>query len=327
MAITTIADMQLVPDKFSNYVIQRTTEKSMLVKSGLTLNDPTISQLINGTPQGGTFIQMPFYKPLEGEAEVFGEDDVEVTGIETGIAYATLNIRQHAWGDTDLSYVLSGSDPMGAVASLISDWWVIQEQKMMISILNGIMGAALSKHILDVSGRSGTDRIIDVDNTLDAKQLMGDAYDKLGMVFMHSATYTRLQKQQKIDSEYDSDLKIKIDYYLGYRVIVDDGMPYNSSDDTYMTYFLGKSCIARNDGIPKGLIMTEKDRDSLGAKNYLINRRALVLHPLGLSWNTSAVLSSGKKYPNNEDLANKDNWTLATDLKNVPIVALKHKIS
>ena len=69
---------------------------------------------------------------------------------------------------------------------------------------------------------------------------MGDAADKLGMVFMHSATYTQLQKQQKIETEYNSDLKVKIDTYLGYEVTVDDGLPCDTSTGTYTTYFMGR---------------------------------------------------------------------------------------
>lgn len=326
MSITTIANMQIVPDKFSGYTIQRTTEKSMLVRSGITVADPTIAGLINGVmePQGGAFIQMPYYKTLDGEAQVFGEEDVEISDIKTGKSFATLHIRQHAWGDTDLTRVLGGSDPMTAVVDQLADWWVIQEQKMMLSILKGIMQTALASHILDVSTKSGADAIINVDNTLTAKQLMGDAYNKLGVVFMHSATYTRLQKQQKIDTEYDNALKISIDYYLGYQVIVDDGMPHNAG--VYDTYFLGKGCISRNDGTPNGLITTETDRDKIGAKNYLINRRALVLHPIGLSWDTTATLAGNKAYPSNSDLEVADNWTLAAHHKNVPIVLLRHKI-
>lgn len=326
MPITTIANMQIVPDKFSQYVIERTTEKSTLVRSGITISDPVVGELISGTnPEGGACIQMPFYKPLEGEAQVFGEDDVEISDIQTGKEYATLHIRQHAWGDTDLSRVLGGNDPMAAVGNLLSDWWVMQEQKMMLSILKGIAKDALQCHVLDISTETGTNAIIDVDNTLDAKNLMGDACDKLGIVFMHSATFTRLQKQQKIESEYDSDLKIKIDYYLGYKIIVDDGMPVNTG--IYDTYFIGKGCISRNDGVPRGLITTEKDRDKLGAKNYLINRRALVLHPIGISWNPNAALSDNKSYPSNADLEVSDNWFLVKDHKNIPIVILKHKIA
>ena len=322
MAITTIADLQIVPSKFSSYIIERTTEKSKLVKSGITVEDPTVSDVISGTPKGGNLITMPFYKPLSGEDEVFGEEELGIDKIETDNEIATLLIRQKAWGDTDLSRVMGGTDPLSAIADLASDWWVTREQAIMLSTLKGLLDpskGALKSHVLDVSAVKSTDCVIGVDNTLDAKGLMGDAYDKLGTVFMHSATYTTLQKQQKIETEYSSDLKVKIDYYLGYQVEVDDGMPRDAGTGTYTTYFLGKGAFARNDGMPQGLIGVETDRKKLTAQNILINRRALVMHPRGLSWNANAVLTGGKKYASNVDLEK--------DPKNIPIVALKHKLA
>lgn len=323
MAITSISDMQIVPAKFTEYTLHRTTEKSMLVKSGITTSDSRVAQLINGTPKGGNLVQMPFYNPLTGEDEVFGEETLDADRITTGSEYATLLVRQKAWGDTDLSKVFGGDDPMAAIGNLVADWWNIREQAMMTSILSGLFttGGALAAHTLDISTNSGTDAVINVDATLDAKNLMGDAFDKLGVVFMHSATYTRLQKNQQITTEYDSDLKVKIDYYLGYQVIVDDGMPVASG--VYDTYFVGKGAIIREDGMPQGLVGYETDRDSLSATNYLINRRALVLHPLGVSWNNNATLA--KKYASNAELANPANWALVADHKNVPIVCLRHK--
>lgn len=326
MAITSIADMQIVPNKFTEYTLQRTTEKSTLVRSGITTSDPRITQLINGTPRGGNMIQMPFYNALTGEDEVFGEETMEPDKITTGDEWATLLIRQKAWGDTDLSKVYGGSDPMQAIIDLVADWWVMREQAMMLSILKGLFTAetgALKAHMLDISGEA-TDNVIGVDATLDAKNLMGDAADKLGVVFMHSATKTRLQKNQQINTEYDSDLKVKIDYYLGYQVIEDDGMPANGG--VYDTYFIGKGAFAREDGMPQGLVGTETDRDSLGSKNILINRRAIVLHPMGVSFKKPDAFENGKKYAGNGDLANAANWALAVDHKKVPIVCLRHKI-
>lgn len=330
MSITTIADMQIVPSKFTEYTLERTTQKSSLVKSGVTTEDPTVSRLIDGTPEGGNLITMPFYKPLSGEDEVFGEEEIEVDKIVTGSEYATLLVRQKAWGDTDLSKVFGGTDPLGAIGELIADWWNEREQAVMLSTLKGILdpvAGALKAHVLDVSDASGMDCVIGVDNTLDAKQLMGDASSKLGLVFMHSATYTQLQKQQNIETEYDATLQIKINYYLGYEVIVDDNMPYDLASGTYMTYFLGKGVFSRNDGMPAHLIGTETDRDKKKSQNILINRRALVMHPLGISWNPSATLSAGKKYASNIDLATPENWTLSKEHKNIAIVGLKHKLT
>jgi hypothetical protein len=99
-------------------------------------------------------------------------------------------------------------------------------------------------------------------------------------------------------------------------------MPVNSG--VYDTFFIGKGAFSRNDGMPQGLVGYETDRDKLTATNYLINRRALVLHPLGVSWNAQAALA--KKYASNAELATAANWTLAVNHKKVPIVCLRHKI-
>lgn len=138
MPITTIADMQIVPEKFSQYVVDRTTALNTFIGSGIAAPDNAVEQLINGTPEGGRFIQLPMWNALDGEEDVFGEDDVSIGNITTKEARATLLIRQRAWGNSDLARVLGGADPMGAVAQLIADWKNTREQKVYLSILKGI---------------------------------------------------------------------------------------------------------------------------------------------------------------------------------------------
>lgn len=330
MAITTIADMQLVPDKFTEYTLQRTTEKSTLVKSGLITSNPLISQLINGTPKGGNTIQMPHFQKLTGDDEVFGENELTPSGITTGIETATILIRGKMWGDTDLSYVFGGADPMSAIANLISDWWIEREQAILISILKGITDTskgALKSHVNDISSNTGDSCIISDGASIDTKQTMGDAFEKLGTVFMHSATFSYLQKSKLITQlpVIDNTLSpLETMRYLGYRIIVDDGLPVNNG--VYDTYFMGNGCIAREDGIPSGLVTYETDRKKASGENYLINRRAFVLHPLGLSWKNAPFIDSKAKYASNADLAKPANWELVVDHKNVPITVLRHKL-
>lgn len=327
MAVTTYSNMQIVPEKFTSYTLDRTTAKSALVRSGIATADNIAAQLINGTPAGGRFITMPHFDYLTGDDDVFSENDVSVSNITTGNCTATLLMRQKAWGATDLSRVLGGADPMAAIGNLVADWWLEKEQAIYLSILKGVLdptSGALKDHVNDISAGSGEAAYISVGAALDTKQALGDHASSLGVVFMHSAVYTYLQKNQQITTEYDSDLKINIDFYLGYRVVVDDGMPV--SEGAYTTYFLGAGALIRQDGSPAGFVGTETDRDKLGAKDYLINRRCMVIHPRGLSWNTAATYPDGIYYPNNSMLATPANWTLITDHKKVPMAALVHKI-
>lgn len=329
MAITTIADMQIVPAKFTEYTIQRTTEKSTLVNGGITTGNAVVAQIINGTPKGGNEIQMPFFKPLTGDDKVFGEDAMtEGDKVETGIQKAAMLIRQNYWGDTDLSYVYGGADPMTAIGNLVGDWWVQKEQAVILSILKGILdptNGALKNHVNDISGKTGEEAVISVGAALDTKQTLGDAAQSLGTVFMHSATYTKLQKNQDINTEYDATLQVNIQTYLGYRVVVDDGLPV--TDGVYDTYFLGAGALIREYGTPAGLVTTEVDRDKLAAENYLINRRAYVMHPNGISWVANGKFTDPKaKYAANVDLAKPENWELVYDHKKVPIAMLRHKL-
>lgn len=328
-AITTIADMQIVPEKFSAYVTERTTEKSAMVNSGIASGDATVAQLINGTPAGGRFITIPAWQPLDAstEEDVFGEDEVSVGGITTSDSRATLLMRQKAWGDTDLARVLGGADPMAAIIDQMADWRNQREQKIYLSILKGILdptAGVLKAHVNNIG-----EAVISDGAMLDTKQALGDAYASLGMVFMHSATYTYLQKNGMITRNpiFDpSQSQIEMERYLGYKIIVDDGMPV--TDGVYDTYLLGANAFIRQDGTPAGFVGTETDRDKFTAKNYLINRWCQIIHPRGFGWvpDESTTLNSGKKFPDNTDLATAANWKLTSNHKKVPIACLRHKL-
>lgn len=329
MAFATYSDMIVVPTKFSAYTLDRTTAKSAMVQSGIAVADSIAAQLINGLPAGGRFITMPSFKALTGEDDVFSETALTPDNVATGSETATILMRQKAWGDTDLARVLGGADPMAAIGNLVSDWWLEKEQAIYLSILKGVLdpaAGALKSHVNDISAETGDAAKISVGAALDTKQTLGDHASSLGVVFMHSAVYTALQKNQDIATEYDATLQISIPTYLGYRVVVDDGMPVSKDGTTYTTYFMGAGALIRQDGAPAGFVGTETDRDSLGAKNILINRRCMVIHPKGLSWDVNATYPEGIYYPTNAMLATPANWTLATDAKKIPLAALVHKI-
>ena len=127
MAITTISNMQLVPNKFTTYTLDRTTAKSALVRSGIATADNVASHLINGLPAGGKYITMPHYNALTGDDDVFSETALTASNITTGSANATILMRQKAWGATDLARVMGGDDPMAAIGNMVSDWWLEKE--------------------------------------------------------------------------------------------------------------------------------------------------------------------------------------------------------
>lgn len=322
MAATKLADM-IVPEVFTPYVIRRTAELSNLVQSGIVASNPILDQLITG---GGTTIQMPVFNDLSGDDEVMGETAATVGGITTSKDVATVLYRIKAWGATELAACLSGADPMKAIGDLVAQYWVRREQKTLINLLEGAFAASnMSSLVSDIT--SATNTAISANAVLDAKQLMGDAADNLTAIAMHSATFTKLQKDNVIAFIPAAESKISIPTYLGYRVIVDDGLPTvaaaGATPAKYTTYLFAQGAIGRGEGTPATLTPVETDRDSLASTDILINRRAFVLHPQGMKWQATSIAGAT---PSNAELAIGANWTRVADVKKMGIVKLVHTI-
>jgi hypothetical protein len=211
---------------------------------------------------------------------------------------------------------------MTAAGGQIAKWWNIQEQKILIAILKGIFAVALKdSHSVDISGRTGEQAVISANAVLDAKQLLGDAASELKAIAMHSAVFTALQKQDLIEYIPNSQGVIDFPAYLGYKIIVDDGIvPVNG---VYNTYLFADGVFGRGDGVPDSLTPVEMHRDALASDDILVSRRALCLHPLGVSW-TNPALSTAT--PANADLAAGVNWKKVADDKAIGIAMLRHKI-
>lgn len=219
--VTKLTDV-IVPELFSQYVLEKTKEKSELIASGAIENNPLLDRLVNG---GGNTMKMPKWNDLTGESQVFTEnDDIETDKITAHKEIATLLLRAKGWSAHDLSAALAGDDPMQRIAERVADWWVRDEKRIVMSILKGVFASAdMGDHVLDITGGASTS--INAKAILDAKQLMGDAAEDLTLIYMHSAVYTELQKQQLITFVQPADAKVRMPTYLGYSVICDDSAP------------------------------------------------------------------------------------------------------
>lgn len=322
---TSVKDV-IEPELFSQYVLERTAEKSEIMFNGVIENNPELNRLVSG---GGTILTMPKWNDLSGKSQVYTESkDIEVSGITSHKELATLLLRANAWGSHDLAGALAGDDPMKRIATLVSDWWIRDEKSIVISILKGVTSAESMKD--HVYGSDDSVKPISANDVLNAKQLLGDASDLLTMIYMHSATFTELQKQNVIQFIPAAESKIAIPTYLGYRVIYDDSCPVNyeassSTIKSYNTFLLAKGAIQRGSGVPAKFVATETDRDSLGSKDVLVNRQAKVLHPKGMSW--IGVSSIEAETPSDEELANGEYWERVAESKKVGIVKMIHSLS
>lgn len=317
--ITKIKDV-ITPEVFNKYLQQKTAEKSLLLQAGVAVSDERVSRNITA---GGTLVNMPFWNDLNGDDEVLSDSTALGTGkITAGKDIAVVMYRGRGWSTNELAGVFAGDDPMRALLSRISDYWVRQEQKVLLSVLKGLFaesGALASTHLLDIS--KGGQSAITAKTVLDAKQLLGDSADKLRVIVMHSAVYTKLQKDNLIVYRQPTDATINIPTYLGYDVVIDDSVA--PAGDVYTTYLLARGSFGRNVGTPEALTTFETERDAAAGVDKVFTRRAFVFHPYGVKWKANSIAGAT---PSNTELATAANWEKVYEDKNIGIVAIRHKL-
>ena len=306
-----LADV-IKPVVFADYVIEKTIERNAFIQSGVMTLDPQLSMDVNG---GGDMVNVPFFKNLSGDDEVAGDDGVALTpttiSADTDVAVKVM--RGKAFDSTDLASELSGTDPLGAIVNKVADYWNGRQQVALFSTLNGVFATALAtSHVLDVSALTGGGELISSTNVLNAKQLLGDASGDLAVIAMHSAKYTELQIKDLIQYVKDSNNNVMFTTYLGYRVVVDDGLAPVAGN--YPTYLMASGAIAYADVIRK--VPVETDRDSLAGVDVLVNRKGWVQHIRGVKWTDT----TGR--PTNALLADGTKWSKVYDDKNIRIVKL-----
>ena len=207
---------------------------------------------------------------------------------------------------------------MAAIASMIADWWAMDEQRILLSSIVGIFeSSTMADLVFDGGG------VIDARMVIRARQLLGDAKEKLRLIAMHSMTETEFEEQDLFDykpvSEQGGTEMLRT--YKGMEVIVDDSLPVDG--DIYSTYVFARGAIGRGDGTPVDATPIEISRNTELSQDRLTHRRALVLHPLGVKWQGTAAGAT----PTNVELRTGGNWARVYERKDMGIVEIKHRVS
>lgn len=317
MAITRLTDV-IQPEVFTEYVQQRSTERSALVQSGIIERNAEFDELASGP---NTLINMPFWNDLNGDAEIITDTgEFTPSGITSSKDVARKHMRGKAWGANGLSALLSGADPMGAIANLVADYWNRQDQKLLVNTLDGAFsGENMSEKTLDISGEDGNAGILTGETFLDAVQVMGDAKDTVTGVMMHSYVENHLAKRGLIEYIPEAEGNPRVPFFMNKRVIVDDALGFNTEDLIGSVYIFGQGAVAKGLGSHPNIISTETDRNrmSKSGEEFLINRQIQLLHPRGVKWTESSVASD---FPTNAEVATGANWERVYEPKQLRIV-------
>lgn len=332
MALTQIADLFYGP-LFVPTVIQRTTDLSTIRNSGIVSEDEQIQRFANG---GGNIVEMPFWNDLTGTSNVSSDDPTVLAtpkkmaqGKDTGIKIR----RNNGWSSSNLANSLAAEDPLDNVATLIANYWDLEEQRLLVLTLNGVFAAAsMSGHILGVAHEdplgAGSPVNLDAEVDADAHSLLGDHGSSLVAAMMHSRVYYNLEAQRVLVHGVDPTTGLKFTEWNGKRVIVNDKCPRvagATSGFKYTTYFFAGGAIgyanATGEGGPKKPVEVESDGAAGNGEGIETawHRRHWVMHPRGVRF-TSAALTGNS--PTDAELSTATNWVRVYDPKNVRMVAV-----
>ena len=323
------------PSVFMPYMLERTNTLSELIQAGIVVRDPKMDILAS---TGGRTVNMPYWNDLTGNSQNLSDSASLTTNkITAAKDVARILYRGNAWAANELAAAVAGDDPMKAIADLVAAWWVRDEQTTLLSLLKGVFASNASANSSDLIHTAAAEATADIKSysdasptvmnpiaIIDARQKLGDAAHKFTALIMHSKCYTDLLKQNLIDFQKPSEQSTMLPYYLGYRIIVDDGCPTRSgtgagTPTVYRSFLFAQGAIARGEGKPNTPV--ETDRDSLAGEDILITRRHFILHPRGIKWNEATVTDNIS--PSNSDLETLGNWTRVYEKKSIRIVLLE----
>lgn len=317
--VTRISDV-VVPEIFTPYVQNLTTEKSRLINSGAVVVDGRFGPLLSG---GGLTFNEPSFKDLDNDAENTSTDDPSTHSTPNKIGTATeIQVRMsrnNSWSSMDLTAALAGVDPMDAIANRVADYWTRRLQLAFVATVNGIFAqndlasptnATQYDMTHNISGSAYSAGVTDfsAEAFIDASLTMGDSMEELSMIMVHSVVYGRMQKNNLIDFIPDSMGKVNIPTFLGRQVIVDDGV--TNSGGVFQNWLFGAGAMKFGAGNPK--VPTETKREPTagngGGQDILFNRVEWVMHPAGNAYVGTPAAGGPSNAATTNNLAAAASW-------------------
>jgi hypothetical protein len=324
----------IVPEVFTPYVIEQTTQRDAFLASGVVR---PMAEL-NAT-EGGDFINVPFWKAnLSGDFEVLSDSSSLTPGkITADKQVGVILHRGRAFEARDLAALAAGSDPMAAIGAKVADYVANQRQKDLLSCLKGVFGtlgttsSSAAFFGLTIDGESGdTPTVLSPRHVAEARSLLGDQGDKLAAVCMHSKVYYDLVERRAIDYVSTADARgtsttqsggsmvaafgnPTVPTYMGLRVIVSDDVQTEGSgaSSEYATYFFTEGAVASGEQMA---MQTETDRDILAKSDAMSIDLHYCYHPVGSKWGVTTT------NPTRAQLETVTNWSKVYELKNLGIV-------
>lgn len=328
MAETRLTDI-IIPEVFYPYIMEESLNRNPFFQSGILAPSQSIVDFLAG---GGKTSNIPYWQDLTGSSDVPSETVADtVNELGTDKMIVRRQIRHKAWGANALSAALSGANPVEAIGSRVAGFWAKDFQNNLIYCLRGIIADNVaddsSSLVVDISTETGLSATsankISATKTIEAVMKMGDRFSDVKAIAVHSVVYQTMVTNDLIDFVKDSSSTTMIPYYIGMRVIVDDGLPVIAGSVNgykYHSYLFKPGSVGFGENAGK-IVPVEVYRDpSKGSGiDVLYTRRQFAVAPMGFSWDKA---DNSAITPADADLYAATSWDRVYNLKNTGVVCI-----
>lgn len=326
MAVTKLSDIYIA-EPFNAAVDQAATERNVFYQSGVMLGGDAFNSYAD---MPGYIGELPYWNALSDVEPNYSNDDDTTDSTPQNITSGKQIYRKammnQSWSTMDLTRELALTDPLGAITSKIGQYWATQIQKRVVQSALGVLADNVANDSGDMLYSVATDAAaaiaaaekISATVVLTAKQTMGDAAESLSVIAMHSVVFTELQSQNLISYIPNARGEIVMPSYLGYRVVVDDGLPAVSGTNriTYTSILFGNGAFAWGSGTPN--VASEMERKPAGGigggQDVVHSRRTDIIHPQGFQFLSASIAGQSASLA---ELAVATEWDRVFDRKNI----------
>lgn len=341
MASVMLADV-IIPAVYMSYGAIDSPELSAFFQSGVAVRNAVLDAAFVA---GGTTANLPFWNDLDATIEPnYSTDAVTDVATPNKVTAAKMITRvanmNQGYSAADLVAELAGSNPMQRIRNRFGTYWTRQWQRRMIAVVRGVLANNIANNAGDMVNSIALETLAGQTSAnmfsrsafTGAAFTLGDAVEAIQAMAVHSVVYKRMLDNDDISferpSQTDPNIPMNpagnIPFFLGKRVIVDDGMPViagTTSGFKYVSALFGPGFIGYGENTPLTPVETYRrpDQGNGGGIEQVWERKSMILHPYGHMFNSASVAGQSPTYA---ELMLAANWTRVVVRKNVPVAFL-----
>lgn len=301
-------------------------------QSGAFASDNRIPKLLAAGSQDFT---VPYIMDIDGNLEsnysnTILTDIAQPRGIEAGKMKGMVNYLNEGFVEANLTRALTGVEPLREIAKQIEGLWAQQAEIRAVATVEGVLNfdqANGKKLSLDISkATADATSKFTVEAFIDSESTMARKYQGAGAIVVHPKIAAAMRKQNLIEKVTTSADLPPVEVYNGRTVVISDKGTVigTGANAKYVSVLVNQNAFAA-ESVPnaRDLILSATEQTGNGGGHVTLwTRRDMLIHPMGFSFDTGAVLTGGTV---NEalsaswsDLTTAANWTMTMDAEKIP---------